>query len=236
MRNQLLAAAALCACLLLPRWTAAADNELTPEEKKAGWKLLFNGEDYSGWMTNNGKPIASEIEDGALVPYKSGGYLIVYEKPFADCIFKCDVKMSQPRCNSGIFFRVGDLKNPVQTGFEMQVLAGGGTGYHAFGAIYDIVKTTENATKGPGEWDTVEIKCQGPHIQVSVNGKVVSKLNCDELDEPGRRADGTKHKFKRAVKDFPRKGYFGFQDHGQKVWFKNVKLIEIDSKQSPNKP
>jgi hypothetical protein len=207
---------------------SAADNELTAEEKQAGWQLLFNGQDLTGWKCNNGKPIATKVEDGALVPFKSGGYLIVYDKPFGDFILRCDVKMSQPHCNSGIFFRVGDLNNPVYTGFEMQVQTGDGTGYHDFGAIYDIQNTTKNATKGPGEWNAVEIKCQGPHVSILVNGDPVAKLNCDDLDKPGQRADGSPHKFKIAVKDFPRTGYLGFQDHGQKVWYKNVRLLELE--------
>ncbi|WP_409999828.1 DUF1080 domain-containing protein [Gimesia panareensis] len=202
------------------------DNKLTAAEKEEGWKLLFNGKNYKGWMCSNGKKIAAPIENGALVPYKSGGYLIVYDKEFSDFKFKCDVKMPE-ECNSGIFFRVGDLKDPVQSGFEAQVLSRKGTGMHDFGAIYDLVAPSENRASAPGEWTHVEITCQGPHISVAVNGKVVAKLNADEWTVPGKRLDGTGHKFKAAVKDFPRKGYIGFQDHGHKVWYKNVKLLEL---------
>jgi len=206
--------------------TAAEENSLTAAEKEAGWKLLFNGKNYDGWKCSNGKAIAAPIEDGALVPYKSGGYLIVYDKPFSDFKFKCDVKMPE-ECNSGVFFRVGDLKNPVQTGFEAQVLSGDGTGMHDFGAIYDLVAPAANRASKPGEWTHFEITCKGPHISVDVNGKEVAKLNADEWTEPGKRLDGSQHKFKAAVKDFPRKGYIGFQDHGHKVWYKNVKLLEL---------
>ena len=217
-----------CLILAFAAGTAcpAADNALTHEEKAAGWKLLFNGQDYSDWKCNNGKTIASPIEDGSVVPHKSGGYLIVYDKPFGDFIFKCDVKMGE-RCNSGIFFRVADLKRPVQTGFETQVLSGKGTSYHDFGSIYDLIKPKKNLSKGPGQWNTIQITCKGPHISVAVNGKTVASMNCDEWTEPGKRLDGTRHKFKRAIKDFPRKGYIGFQDHGHKVWFKNVKILEL---------
>jgi hypothetical protein len=204
----------------------AADNTLTAEEKAAGWELLFNGEDHSSWRCNNGRMIANEVEEGALVPYKSGGYLITYEKKFSDFILKCDVKMSDP-CNSGIFFRVGDPEDPVQTGFEVQVHTGKGTGLHDFGSIYDLVPPSKNLSKGPGQWNSVTVTCKGPHITVEVNGEKVAQMNCDEWTKPGERPDGTKHKFTRAVKDFPREGYIGFQDHGHKVWFKNVKLLEL---------
>ena len=54
----------------------AGDNELSDNEKREGWQLLFNGKDVTGWKCNNGKPIAAPVENGSLVPYKSGGYII----------------------------------------------------------------------------------------------------------------------------------------------------------------
>ncbi|MEX2358444.1 MAG: DUF1080 domain-containing protein [Pirellulaceae bacterium] len=222
--------ASLC-CLVLVGNAHAEDNTLTDQEKQDGWVLLFNGKDHTGWKCNNGKEVASKIEENALVPHKSGGYLIVHEKQFGDYILKCDAKMSEG-CNSGVFFRIGNLNDPVNTGFEMQVMVGSGTSKHDYGAIYDLVPPTKNMTKGPGEWDSIEIRCEGPMIQVTVNGEMVSEMNCDDFDKPGLTPAGNKHKFQldgkpRAVADFDRKGYLGFQDHGAKVWFKNIKLKEL---------
>ncbi len=208
------------------KFVHAADNELAPEEKAAGWQLLFNGKDYDGWRCNTGKQIASHIEQSSLVPHKSGGYLIIHEKQFGDFTLKCDVKMDT-ECNSGVFFRVGDPKDPVQTGFEVQVSSDKGAGFHDFGAIYDLVKPMKNNAKPAGEWNSITITCKGPHITVEVNGQKVSELNCDEWTKPGSGPDGRKNKFAKAVKDFPRKGYLGFQDHGHKVWFKNVKVLDL---------
>lgn len=223
--------AAACA-LVCTTASFAADNQLTEQEQKAGWQLLFNGTDYSGWKCNNGKQVASEVVDHAMQPYESGGYIIIYEKPFGDFILKCDVKMTEP-CNSGIFLRVEDPANPVHTGFEVQIATGEGTSSHDYGAIYDIIPTTKNASKGPGEWDAVEVKCEGAKISVKVNGELVSELNADEFDQPGKRAVAGDHKFKldgksRAIKDFARSGSLGFQDHGHPVFFKNVKLLPLN--------
>jgi len=232
LRHRVLLTFAAVSVSLLTTHLRAADNELTAKEKEQGWLLLFNGQDHTGWKCNNGKPIATPIDDGSLVPYKSGGYIIAYtEKPFGDFILKCDVKMPQ-NCNSGIFFRVADLKDPVNSGFEAQVLTGKGTGMHDFGAIYDLARLSKNASKGPGEWNQVEIKCQGPKISVTVNGEEVSSIDCDDFDKPGLRPDGTRHKFNRGgkpvtIKEAPRKGYVGLQDHGAPVWYKNVKLLEL---------
>ena len=202
------------------------DNELTAEEKKAGWKLLFNGVDHTGWKCNNGKSVAAPVENGSLVPFKSGGYLIVHEKQFGDFALQCDVKMSEKRCNSGIFFRVGDLRKVVQTGLEVQIYKGG-RDYHDFGAIYDLVRPAKDVVKPAGQWNHVVITCKGPEITVEVNGQLVCEMDCDEFDRPYRRPDHTKHKFGKAIKDFPRVGYLGFQDHGAKVWFKNIKIREL---------
>ena len=209
----------------------AADNQLSDEEKQASWQLLFNGQDHTGWKCNNGKPIATAVEQGSLVPFKAGGYLIIHEKQFGDFVLKCDVKWESERCNSGIFFRVEDPQDPVNTGFEIQVGSGKGLGKHQFGAVYDLAANTHSAGNETGQWNTVEIQCQGPTIRVQVNGQQVCAMNCDDYDKPGLCPDGQPHKFKlngqsRTVKDFARVGYLGFQDHGHKVWYKNVKLIE----------
>ena len=218
--------AALAAVLAQP--TLAADNQLTPQEKAAGWQLLFNGKDYSGWRCNNGRTIASKIENDSLVPYKSGGYLIIHEKEFGDFILTCDVKMDA-ECNSGVFVRVGNPMDPVQTGFEVQVASEIGTGKHDFGALYDLVGPTKTPRLS-ADWNTITVTCKGPHITAAVNGETVAELNCDEWTVPHRCPDGSRNKFSRAIKDFPRKGYIGLQDHGHKVWFKNVKILDLVAK------
>ena len=75
--------------------------------------------------------------------------------------------------------------------------------------------------------NTVEITCRGPHIAVVANGKEVCKMNCDDFPKKGLRPDGTTHKFGTVIKDAARKGYLGFQDHGKKVWYRNVKVREL---------
>jgi len=245
MRRTLPYAAAIVIALFLTSTSFAEDNQLTAKEKQAGWQLLFNGKDLTGWKCNNGKAIATPVENGSIVPYKSGGYIVIHEKQFDDFVLKCDVRWEDPSCNSGIFFRVEDPKNPVHTGFEVQVMSGDDVGKHQFGAIYDLASTTKNTGKKTGEWNSVEIRCNGPNIRVKVNGELVCAINCDKFDKPGLCPDGQKHKYKlnkkpRAVKDFARKGYLGFQDHGHKVWYKNVKLLELDAakqkKANPAKP
>ncbi|MEO2048870.1 MAG: DUF1080 domain-containing protein [Pirellulales bacterium] len=236
MRTRQLAATLFLAfysiSLCLSSNATAEENSLTQQEKEAGWQLLFNGRDHTGWKCNNGKPIATPVENSALLPYKSGGYIIIHEQQFGDFIFKCDVKWEAGHCNSGIFFRVEDPTNPVHTGFEAQVMSGLEKGKHQFGAIYDLAANTVSAGKPTGQWNHVEITCKGPHVKVNINGKDVCSMNCDDFSRPGYCPDGEHHKYQlagkpRAVKNFARSGYLGFQDHGQKVWYKNVKVREL---------
>jgi hypothetical protein len=220
----------LLAAIITPAF--AADNELTEQEQEDGWILLFNGENYDGWICNNGEEVASDIDDGCMQPYKSGGYIVIHEKKFGDFILKCDVKMPEG-CNSGIFLRIEEPTNPVHTGYEIQVMTGEGTSCHDFGAIYDLVPLTENVSNGPGKWNSFEITCRGPLMSVKANGKVVCEMDADEFDEPGERAIEGSHKYKldgvsRAVADFAREGYLGFQDHGHPVWYKNVRILPLE--------
>ena len=151
---------------------------------------------------------------------------------FADFVLQADCMTHAEGLNSGIFFRIEDLGNVVHTGFEVQVLSGKETGNHHFGSIYDLAATAKNAGKKTGEWNTVEIRCRGPKLSVKVNGELVCQMNCDDYDKPGLCPNGQPHKYKlngqpRAIKDYARVGYLGFQDHGQKVWYKNVKILPL---------
>ena len=95
--------------------------------------------------------------------------------------------------------------------------------------MYDLVGPKKVPHLSP-DWNTITVTCKGPHITAAVNGETVAELNCDEWTTPGHCPDGSKNKFSRAIKDFPRRGYIGFQDHGHKVWFKNVKIRELAEK------
>ena len=78
MKRALLQMTLIVTFALLQNTVVAADNELTSEEKSEGWVLLFNGKNHEGWQCNNGKEIATPIEDECLVPYKS---CLLYTSP-----------------------------------------------------------------------------------------------------------------------------------------------------------
>lgn len=214
----------MLATLLLTVSASAADNQLTDQEKSEGYKLLFNGSELKGWHRNSDGFGGWRVEDGALCLDKGGG-MIYADETFDNFILKVDFKMSAG-CNSGIFIRVGDPKNEVQTGLEIQVQDDYGKkpNRNSAGSIYDLVAPTKNVVKPAGEWNSCTITADGSKITVELNGEMVAQINVDEWDKPGLRPDGSKHKYKAAIKEFPRKGLIGFQDHGKPVCFKNVRI------------
>ncbi len=212
---------------LLATVPRAAENELTPEEKKDGYVLLFNGSDLKGWHRTSAGYGGWHVADGALCLSKGGGMLYTDEE-YDHFILKIDFRMSKG-CNSGVFLRVGNPRDEVQTGIEIQVLDDHGKkpNLHSCGSIYDLVAPSKDVGKPAGEWNSFVITANKNRISVELNGTQISAIDLDQWDKPGTRPDSTKHKFKMALKDFPRKGLIGLQDHGGTICFRNIKLRPI---------
>src|SRR6266550_3676140 len=87
----------------------AADNELTEQEKKDGWILLFDGKTTKGWMTIKEQPLPEKnVQEGSLNPHPCE-YMLVHERVWENCKLALDFKISK-KCNSGIFIRTFPLK------------------------------------------------------------------------------------------------------------------------------
>lgn len=209
----------------------AAENALSDEEVKAGWVLLFDGESLAGWQTSSEKASQRPVEENAINPHKCGGYMMIHEKTWGDFRLSLDFKISEG-CNSGVFVRTYPLK-PREgkdvgfNGIEVAIDDTKGSGFHDTGAIYDLVRPTENAMLPAGQWNHLEITCDKNVIQVELNGKQVTEMDLDQWTEANRRPDGTAHKFDIAYKDHPRRGYIGLQDHGKDCWYKNIKVLPL---------
>lgn len=214
--------------LLIGAPALAADNQLTEQEKKDGWILLFDGKSLNGWMTSSQTPSKRPVEDHCINPHKSGGYMMVHEKMWENFVLSLDYKQAKG-CNSGIFVRTFSLtprlgKDVGFNGIEIAIDDTPGAGYHDTGAIYDLVKPSKQMMKPIGEWNHVVVTCNKNFIAVELNGEKVTTMDMDQFTAKNKRPDGSAHKFDIAYKDHPRKGYIGLQDHGQDCWFKNIKL------------
>jgi Domain of Unknown Function (DUF1080) len=206
----------------------AADNELSPADKAAGWVLLFDGNSLDGWIGSDGKTPRCNVDNNAINPHGCGVYMLCFDKEFANFELQCDFKVT-PNCNSGIFVRTHPLKprphrDVGYNGIEVAIDDGIKQGFHATGAIYDLSPVLIDATKPTGQWNHIDITCDHNTITVVLNGRQVNSVDLDKFTQPNKRPDGTPHKFDEAYKSHSRTGYIGLQDHGSPCWFKNIKL------------
>ncbi len=194
-----------------------------------GFVALFDGKSKDGWFTNpRGAQEVWKVDPktGALARSLQNGYIWT-EKEYGDFILDLEYKLSRG-CNSGVFYRT-DPNNPVQGGFEIQLLDSQGVdrGKHDHGAIYDAVAPSSKPAGKVGDWDKLRLRVKGDIVRVWVNGVKVSEADLSKWTTAQKNPDGSKNKFKTALNDLPKMGHIGFQDHGHNVLFRNVFLKEL---------
>ena len=203
-----------------------AENSLSAQEKADGWQLLFDGKTFDGWLCQNVEHNAWQIDTGAFY-YDAKGHGMLYTKArYGNFELKIDF-MCDKGTNSGVFFRWDKISDPVQTGFEMQVLDDANSNdspRHWCGAIYDVMAPSEHAVNPMRTWNTAVIRARDNFISVTLNGKHIVQMDLNRWTEAHKNPDGSTNKFNTAYKDMPREGHIGLQNHGCKVWFKNIKL------------
>lgn len=219
-----------------------ATTATAAEKGKQGFVTLFNGKDLAGWKTEaTGRWV---VEDGSLTlkdrsdAQEHNLEYLWTEKAYGDFILELEFKIPE-RANSGVFIRTSDLKDPVYSGIEIQVcnsygrkdLSKGGTA----GAIYDCLAPSKNAIKEPGQWNQLRVLCRDNKIGVVLNGERIIAMDLDQWTEPKKNPDGTENKFPKAIKDFARKGHVGLQDHGLPVWYRNIRIRELNGPPRPKK-
>jgi len=218
----------------LPRKEGESVANSVPSYDEQGFVPLFNGEDLGGWLT--GPDNAWIVRDGVLTVKRdmdgkehNFDYLWTKDK-YGDFILDLEFKVVEGT-NSGIFFRTADLKDPVYTGIEVQMCNSYGrnkiTKQGTAGAIYDCLEPSKNASKEPGEWNSCMLTCKGSSIKVLLNDEQVIDMDINQWTIPHKNLDNTDNKFGTALKDFARVGHIGLQDHGQPVWYRNIRLKRI---------
>lgn len=226
---------------------ASAPNTLSDKEKEDGWKLLFNGENSDNWRGYNSEtfPTDWKIQDGTI--YMAGsrrgeagsenGGDIIYDEKFDNFHLKLDWKVSEGG-NSGVFYlgQESDEYDYIwQTAPEMQILDNerhpdamlGENGNRKSGSLYDLYPAEPQNAKPAGEWNEIEI--------IVYKGTVVHKQNGETVVEyhlwtPKWEEDVANSKFPGLNEnwaDVAKVGYIGLQDHGDDVWFKNIKIKKL---------
>ncbi|MCY4402235.1 MAG: DUF1080 domain-containing protein [Candidatus Poribacteria bacterium] len=198
------------------------------KEQNNDWISIFDGKTLNGWgATGNDEGWA--VDDGSILCTVKGGNMLYSEEQYDNFILSLEY-MSEPNVNSGVFIRWADLQRPVQTGIEIQILDTHGkepATKHCCGAFYDAKEPTRNVCKPAGEWNEMIITCDDSILVIEMNGEEIVRADLDDWDTPHQNPDGSRNKFGTALKDFPRKGHIGLQDHGGKLWFRNIKIKSL---------
>jgi hypothetical protein len=210
---------------------SAQDNTLSEEEKKAGFKLLFDGKTLDGWRGwKKDKPSeAWKVVDGLLTLAGKGGDILTIEQ-YENFELKIDWRVA-PGGNSGIMYRVAETEGaPYMTGPEYQVLDNakhpdGKNPKTSAGSIYAVYAPAKDVSKPAGEWNSSRIVANGRKIEHWLNGEKTAEAEIGSEDWAKRIADS---KWKTAKKyGLEPKGHIDLQDHGDKVEYKNIKIREI---------
>ena len=199
--------------------------ETTAHPQTKAWDDLFDPS-FSNAIIHPG---GWTFEDGVL---RANGHGMIWTKvTYGNFVLDLEFKVSKD-ANSGVFFRVANMRRPV-TGFEVQIHeTTDGRKYGMVGAVYDAQAPSKNMAKPAGEWNRYTITCIDSRIYLVFNGEQVINIDLDDWTEAHKNPDGTQNKFAKPLKDYPRSGPIGLQGlHGKErhpVWFRNIKIKVLD--------
>lgn len=220
---------------------APLENALTADERAEGWMLLFDGKSMDGWRAFNGDTMPSNwiIEDGAMKGLGAtggedfGGDIVFGAMEFEEFEMSFDWKISEGG-NSGVFYHVVEdpkYKAPYYTGPEYQVIDQIGFAqplekWQSVGADYAMTEPDfEGVVKPAGEWNSSKIVFSTKGSTYWLNGKKTVEFVPYSEEWLANRNSGKWN-------DFPdyciaKKGLIALQDHGDAVWFKNIKIRSL---------
>jgi hypothetical protein len=192
-------------------------SQLAAQEEKAGWTAIKKSADWTttgNWKVGDDGVIALEPRPGEKGWERYDAYLWLH-KPYKDFAIEFEYKV-QPRGNSGFYFNVGDKKEPVAKGIEVQIYDAPAAKDakltdHTSGGVIPGIPPTKNAAKPAGEWNKFQITRKGNDVQIKLNGETVNEIKLDD----------------RRLKGRPESGYIGFQDHGLPLALRNIRIRSL---------
>ncbi len=194
---------------------------------------IFNGSSLEGWVAEgkskytegkSGKPLPIwTVKDGCIYCAGKGYGFLRYKKEFKDFHFHLQYRFVKPggRNNSGIGIRTVPFNpkksratRPSFACYEIQLLndVGRKPSTHSTGSLYRYVAPKVSAINPAPEWNTMDIVCQGPKIQITMNGKEIINVDQSTIAR---------------LKDKPLRGYLCLQNHGSQVEFRDLWVREL---------
>lgn len=219
------------------------------KKNEEGEYVLFDGTSLDGWRGYNKTYIPNKwsIEDGALkfsrkpnIDNPEGGD-IIFSHEFKDFELSFEWKISEAG-NSGVFYLAKEIKGePIYISSpEYQILDNekhpdakqGENGNRKSASLYDMIPASPQNSKPAGEWNTSKIVVKGNEVEHYQNGvKVVAyTVRTKEWTDLLQASKFSEEKWPIAfellnnVGGSNHSGVIGFQDHGDDVWYRNIKV------------
>lgn len=214
----------------------ASPNHLTDAERADGWRLLFDDETLAGWRGYDSEmpPEGWRAEDGTLHRFGSGGDIMTVDQ-FGDFELSLAWRISEGG-NSGILYRAQPGFEAIyESAPEMQVLdderhPDGRSPLTSAGSDYGLYPAPRGVVKPAGEWNHARIVVRGNHVEHWLNGEKVVEY---ELHSPEWNEKVANSKFAQWPEyGQAREGHIGLQDHGDEVWFRDVKIRILDDEEN----
>ena len=226
-------------------------NTLSDEEKRKGWRLLWDGKTTNGWRSARGQKFPDrgwKVEDGVLTVLETGGAEseaggdIITEEIFGDFELIVEFNITEG-ANSGIkYFVDAELnKGPGSSiGPEYQILDDekhpdakmGINANRTLGSLYDLITASNLSVpsrgkpfNGVGKWNRARIIAKGNKVEHWLNGFKIVEYERGTPMWKGLVAYSKYQKWPR-FGELPQ-GHILLQDHGNEVHFRNIKVREF---------
>ena len=153
---------------------AAELNKLTPAEKRAGWKLLFDGKNLDHWRNYRSQTIGSgwKVVDGALTRAAQGAGDIITVEQYDSFELSLEFKISKGG-NSGLMYHVleSDKVGAAFSGPEIQIQDNvDGHDPQKCGWLYQLYPSSVDATRPAGQWNQLRIRITPEQCSTHMNG------------------------------------------------------------------